>query len=972
MMSTEGMSTEQISPPIATEVDHSIVVAQNVKEIPRLYHYAGDVLVFNELFGGGGFATLLNRIHGFIDCIHDQFDPQRKNIFFSTAKGKDEDNALKKRIWEYFIGPNQNFYANGKSYSYNTGIHTLAHALEIEDSAQDTGIKLNITGTEVTNDDRMPFKCKKWSDSVTSLTAKIDPMTVYKFTDYNPQSGGSGVFGNQLKQKYLKDNTNPNKYYIHDCGSKSFHDAFVEQTDGKSISFFSGILDSSTTNDDVPVVSPENINKLQFEIPYLYIPGGGRINVHCTFDKNGSTVDTKTLVLTFKLLDANGNPVSLNGSIVSPSVFVESKNVPSLPDVSEFLSGKLGCINAIKRMVTGKNPCIYLKDNLQELFEFFPNNKEFEQMFMIAFKHMGDKIRLIDAIIANNVLSNGKCHTATIDTFSNRYAISGNLHTILPIKTGHYIYVNNYHSIDEKMIELMKIEQKKRDKETNMALCAQIQMLVDNETSLFGITYPLIEKFVNIFETFKGNCNLKKSSMMRRCLSVQYWEVKLPPENVHAKFLNGTYDKDDNAKINTAYTLIKGLLDDLNKYSTLSNFGLDDMNYICKKEEEKEKNGEEAYVTFHPNLKPNLNLLLDLYGMYTKIFTFNIGISGDTIINNDRKTMNLKLFASIMSKCKFGGAFTNGKQDVRSKVQSGGGELWDIDGELEEFYSEEEIKKDFAYFEITEQNGNNIEKDREDKGEAINERRSRQGPGPITGQKRSIDDNCIHYENMKDVISIGCNNPKKVKGSQRGGDDDTGAKLLISFLKLQHEAHEKYQKLYEEYENFLEGEIPGEFSFDEKNKAVEAAFKSVEDAADEVEKHFDAREATRKAAAEEATKKAAAEEAARKAAAEEALATKSNNTPLVFFDKYNFWKQPSNQNNPINNSDSLVSYSSESDRSESDLRNDYYSDTADSLDNTYNTYLNYNNPNRKRDRKSYSTVSHLHLLLNNDHRRHLV
>ena len=48
-------------------------------------------------------------------------------------------------------------------------------------------------------------------------------------------------------------------------------------------------------------------------------------------------------------------------------------------------------------------------------------------------------------------------------------------------------------------------------------------------------------------------------------------------------------------------------------------------------------------------------------------------------------------------------------ETIRSKVQSGGGELWDIDGELEEFYSEEEIKKDFAYFEITEQNGNNIE-----------------------------------------------------------------------------------------------------------------------------------------------------------------------------------------------------------------------------------------------------------------------
>ena len=73
----------------------------NGPPIPRLYHYNDNVLVFNDNFGNDeSFAEQLNRVHGFIDCIHDQFDPQRKNIFFSTTKGKGKDTELKKLIWK--------------------------------------------------------------------------------------------------------------------------------------------------------------------------------------------------------------------------------------------------------------------------------------------------------------------------------------------------------------------------------------------------------------------------------------------------------------------------------------------------------------------------------------------------------------------------------------------------------------------------------------------------------------------------------------------------------------------------------------------------------------------------------------------------------------------------------------------------------------------------------------------------------
>jgi hypothetical protein len=64
IMSTEKMNivdeaSDSDQVPVLVEVTDSESVP-----VPRLYNYVGDVLVFNESFGGDGFATLLNRIHG--------------------------------------------------------------------------------------------------------------------------------------------------------------------------------------------------------------------------------------------------------------------------------------------------------------------------------------------------------------------------------------------------------------------------------------------------------------------------------------------------------------------------------------------------------------------------------------------------------------------------------------------------------------------------------------------------------------------------------------------------------------------------------------------------------------------------------------------------------------------------------------------------------------------------------------------
>ena len=238
---------------------------KNIK-IQRLYHYDNETLVFNENFASNppiednsnpfGFAHTLNRIHGFIDCIHDQFDCNRKNIFFSNNK-KNEDE-LKTLIWKYFIGEGESFTTKGKSYLYNTSIHTLGGALEIDEYAPDTLINLQRIQTNTTNNSetKMKFKCIDWNTE-----EELSPLTVYKFKNYTTNNGSENN-GQRLKSKYAEGERDANTNYILDCGSRSFHEGVVgKNNDNNGISFFSGILDSSTTNDPVPDITDEKLKK---------------------------------------------------------------------------------------------------------------------------------------------------------------------------------------------------------------------------------------------------------------------------------------------------------------------------------------------------------------------------------------------------------------------------------------------------------------------------------------------------------------------------------------------------------------------------------------------------------------------------------------------------------------------------------------------------------------------------------------
>ena len=808
--------------PDVTTVPVAETDANTDESIPRLYHYNNDnVLVFNDNFGNDeSFAEQLNRVHGFIDCIHDQFDPQRKNIFFSTEKGKEKDKQLKELIWNYFIGTNSanSFKTNGDAeYKYDTGIHTLAHALEIEDGAPNTQMTIKIGSNIVNNNkDIMYFNCVKWEDPQYD---KLKPATVYKFNNYVPNNSKDA--GKFLRTKYSEPDMN--KHFILDCGSKSFHEGFVNNSNNPSISFFSGILDSSTTNDPVPIekIEDENIKKLQFEIPYLYLPGGGRIDVHCKFktdDKKSKNIDPTTLEITFKANDQTYGPID-----------VTKYEVPSLPDVSEFISEKLGCLNAIKRMAIGRNPCKYYVEKLPELLN---NDTELTKMFMIAFKHMGDKIRLIDAVIANNILT-GKCHTATIDTFSNRYAILGNLHTIMPIKTGKYVYVNNCHNISQEDREKIKAQNEERDKLLKDGQKTQFEMLFeDNRGDNLKNVAHIINLFCKddgIFQKFKENVKLKKCAMMRRCLRNQYWEVSLDNNNIHKNFLNITYDIDDNAKINTCYNILYNLKDvNIDEYKNKLNVYFNNNNLTPLDNEHQKK----------------LNILLDLDRMYTKLSVYGVNVSNDAETITSSKKIDLKQFADIISKCKLDVTITDG--------QSGGSNtttLWNIDEDIDQIYYKN-LENDLNLFGVMITNNNDTEvkkegkkrKEREDeyKSESIEE-----GCGNV---KSDLFDKAYNYiknanfrnedykEHMEYIngdytISIG---NKRNKNGQSGGDNKKDAILVIDFLKHQHEAHEMYTTLYNKYNDY---EL-NEHNFEDDEKAVQKYFEEVDKYAYNLEEYF--------------------------------------------------------------------------------------------------------------------------------------
>ena len=555
--------------------------------IKRIYSYKSAESTIVTIDEESPFIYALEQVHSFIDCCHDQFDPARMSSFFKINKR--ETDRLRDLIWYFSFGNTalDQFKTNDKLYQKTNNIHKLAEALDRNPSNK---FQFNIElpgapGVKINCDYELPEMIEMPWDNKTSANLS-GTFATYKFHNYTPtNSGDAGT----LLREVMKSN---NSAYILDCGKRLFHENFANK--GKGISIFSGIIDSSTVNDPVLDIKscPDAVKKLQFLIPFINIPRPNpvAIDMYCTFDNYDDAINNNNSPVklflsflfkediannpTFLLSDPSTNMAYLKQYYPSQSIVVTGADIPDLTNVTNYLAGPVrGCFNSLTNTLLKKinhhtqpNPCYLYEDITRHLFNRLAPNvilteSDFNQIFQIRFKHIGDKTRLIDAVIVNSLSAQYPdcniplCHTGTIDTFSNRYALLGNLYTITPIKKSNLFINDNKVLSAEQLISIRKF---KKD---------ALQRLYNEQKALFDLTVSkkedidtavLIIPFIqNKIEIFRRNLILReKKTRSLSCVLANYYDVSVGSD----AFINNSYTLQDIALIESMEIMLADIL----------------------------------------------------------------------------------------------------------------------------------------------------------------------------------------------------------------------------------------------------------------------------------------------------------------------------------------------------------------------------------------------------------------------------
>ena len=540
--------------------------------IERIYSYQPEQTVLT-LNNSHKFIDCLEQVHSFIDCCHDQFDPSRMSSLFKSNKGVTDE--LRDLIWYFSFGNTQSnqFETNDYIYYKTNNIHKLAEALTRTPSNNHNFSIKPPNGIKTVCDYVLPDLIEQPWKNAASPNPHQNQFVTYKFYEYTPQN--SAQAGTEL----LNFIGSVNSAYILDCGKRQFHENFTNNS-AQGISIFSGIIDSSTVNDPVPNKGFENWNpavknKLQFLIPFIAIPELETIHMYCTYSLFGDPSNTNPsydkLFLAF-LFDRDvtsipnfyKNTPQYNIAKIKelfPLQFkeVRSIDIPDLTNVTNYLAGpKVGCFLSLANTFgITSNPCYNYENITTELYNKFTSfpkatydQDKFNQIFQIRFKHIGDKTRLIDAVIMNSLsVEDNKislCHTGTIDTFSNRYALLGNLYTITPIK-GSNLFVNDNKVITQTQLDAIK----------TATDAAKDQFFLEQKALFELIKKSDIERCINIINqiiliiqnTFRKDNRIliKREKKLGRLsgLTTDYWDVKVAREPQQKKFVINAYNAQD-------------------------------------------------------------------------------------------------------------------------------------------------------------------------------------------------------------------------------------------------------------------------------------------------------------------------------------------------------------------------------------------------------------------------------------------
>ena len=570
-------------------MDEQILADQPLKPEPikRIYSFRKDDHTVLTIDNSSFFIECLEQVHSFVDCCHDQFDPARMSSFFKINKA--ETKYLRDLIWYFSFGYTGDtvttFKTNKKEYNRDNNIHKLAEALDRNPSNK-FGFSIQLPGSanETNCDYVLPEMIElPWDNGSTKTDLKATFAT-YKFHNYTPDT--SEKAGALLKTMMSTENT----AYILDCGKRLFHENFTNK--GLGISIFSGIIDSSTVNDPVLDIShcPDALKKLQFLIPFINIPNTNvMIDMYCTFDNYEEAIQKNTpvkLFLAFLLKeDIQGNPDFLTsdpttnknyiiGKCKGQTIIVTGEGIPDLTNVTNYLAGPVrGCFHSLTNtflkttgLTTPINPC-YLYEEITTLLydkiktDFKKNEPDFKKIFQIRFKHIGDKTRLMDAVMINSLSAQYPdykiplCHTGTIDTFSNRYALLGNLYTVTPIKKSN-LFINDNKILSPEQIAAIETFKKE---EHLRAYTEQKDLFHVTETKKADMSFAMLHIvpwLQNKIDVFKKNLIKRvKTTRSVSCLLANYWDVM-----VKDTFIDNCYAMTDITLIESMEIMLEDIL----------------------------------------------------------------------------------------------------------------------------------------------------------------------------------------------------------------------------------------------------------------------------------------------------------------------------------------------------------------------------------------------------------------------------
>ena len=656
-----------------------VSIPQDDTPIARIYSYKPNENVLT-LDNSDQFVNCLEQVHSFIDCCHDQFDPSRMSSFFQTNKSETE--SLRDLIWFFSFGNTNSteFYTNGHKFSKTNHIHKLAEALDRTPSNKfGFGIQLPGSLSQTDCGYALPEMIElPWS---AREPIKNPTFATYKYHNYTPANSASA--GTELRNIIGSSNS----AYILDCGKRLFHENYTTDPNnnikGKGVSIFSGIIDSSTVNDPVLNIAncPGAVQKLQFLIPFIDIPAVTTIFMYCTFYDYTKAIDPGTknpeLFLAFLFGDETvdiekktpiENIRDLSGNFPNQYIVVSGKDIPDLTNVTNYLAGPVqGCFRSLANTflnITNQNPCYKYEGITSALYAKLPKTAplddivNFNKIFQIRFKHIGDKTRLMDAVIINSLSEQYStcsppiplCHTGTIDTFSNRYALLGNLNTITPIKKSN-LFINDNKRISkeqQRAIEVFKTQKKARCFGEQKALFEKtIEQIKTIEQVKFIISE--VKKSIDIFKT-----NLvKRVKKMGRlsCLTTDYWDV-----TVGGKLIQNAYTGPDIQLVESMDIILDDILTSLN-----------DILQDTKLSEMKTFFDSQTVPVNYLLFDNELHILLDALRLFD-LFT----VCGITVSEDKKSLQTTKNIMSIATSVAKAGFFPRGTGGTREKQEGGG------------------------------------------------------------------------------------------------------------------------------------------------------------------------------------------------------------------------------------------------------------------------------------------------------------